>query len=181
MSLTVWLLDVDGVVNAARPGWGAAPATGTAYSDGLPYRMRWAPPLITRIRALPATVVIRWCSTWCADAEQVERLVGLPHLGRAWNYPVTSAEAPAVKLAAARQVLAQGHRLIWTDDDAVPPRGPVRDELTSGGRALLIAPKAKRGLQPEHLDTIESFCRRPDSQPPARPPGRPECGNRQTG
>jgi len=52
MDRPVWLLDVDGVINVARPGWGAAPRSGNAYSAGQAYRMRWAPALVERIRAL---------------------------------------------------------------------------------------------------------------------------------
>ncbi|MBO3741503.1 hypothetical protein [Actinoplanes flavus] len=159
MSRVVWLLDVDGVLNATRPGWGAAPRSGTAYGDGHPYRLRWSSALITRIRALhdTGTVTVRWCSTWCADADQIERLFALPRLERAWTDPISHSAAPAAKLAAARAVLDQGHRLIWTDDDAVPTSGPVHDELLATGRALLIAPLPNRGLQPEHLDAIEAF------------------------
>ncbi|GGL41836.1 hypothetical protein GCM10014719_48880 [Planomonospora parontospora subsp. antibiotica] len=65
MDRPVWLLDVDGVINVARPGWGDAPRSGTAYSGGGAYRMRWAPALIDRIRALHRAggVEIRWCSS----------------------------------------------------------------------------------------------------------------------
>lgn len=157
MNRPVWLLDVDGVLNATRPGWGAAPRNGTAYGGGHPYQVRWAPALITRIRALRDSVTLRWCTTWCADADQIERLFTLPRLERAWTDPISHTEAPAAKLAAARTVLAQGHRLIWTDDDAVPTSGPIHDELVATGRALLIAPLPTRGLQPDHLDTIETF------------------------
>lgn len=159
MNRPIWLLDVDGVLNATRPGWSDAPRNGTAYGGGHPYRLRWAPALITRIRALhqAGSVTLRWCSTWCADADQVELLFALPQLERAWTDPISHSAAPAAKLAAAHTVLDQGHRLIWTDDDAVPPSGPVHDELVATGRALLIAPLANRGLQPEHLDAIEAF------------------------
>jgi hypothetical protein len=47
--------------------------------------------------------------------------------------------------------------LIWTDDVAIPTSGPVRDELTAAGRALLIAPIPSRGLQPEDLEAIDAF------------------------
>jgi hypothetical protein len=159
MGRPVWLLDVDGVINVARPGWGAAPLAGNVYSGGLPYRLRWAPALIARIRAMQTagTVDVRWCSTWCDDADQLERLFGLPRLSRAWSDAINGSYAPIAKLAAARAVLDAGDRLIWTDDDAVPTSGPVHDELVSTGRALLIAPVPNRGLQPEHLDAIEAF------------------------
>ncbi|MFG1863061.1 HAD domain-containing protein [Microbispora bryophytorum] len=159
MNRPVWLLDVDGVINASRPGWGGAPRSGTAYSGSDAYRIRWAPALLDRIRALHRTggVEIRWCSTWCADADQMERLFALPRLTRAWSEQLSSTAAATAKLAAARQVLAHGRGLIWTDDVEVPTSGPVHDELTKGGRALLIAPLPSRGLQPEHMDAIEDF------------------------
>jgi hypothetical protein len=165
----VWLLDVDGVINVTRPGWGRAPCSGTAYSCGQPFRLRWAPALTARIRALHSSgsVTIRWCSTWCADAAQIERLLGLPRLDRCWTEPMTSTGAADAKLASARTVLDQGHRLIWTDDEAVPTSGPVHDELTRTGRALLIAPVPNRGLQPEHLDIIEAFAAA-DAEPDGR-------------
>jgi hypothetical protein len=65
--------------------------------------------------------------------------------------------ASLAKLATARAVLAQGHRLVWTDDVETPTTGPVFEELAGPGRALLIAPSPIRGLQPEHLERIEQF------------------------
>ncbi|MBG0825226.1 hypothetical protein HS048_31540 [Planomonospora sp. ID91781] len=159
MDRPVWLLDVDGVINVARPGWGDVPRSGTAYSGGGAYRMRWAPALIDRIRALHRAggVEIRWCSTWCADADQVERLFALPLLARAWTDHLSAVVAAEAKLAAARRILAQERRLIWTDDVETPTCGPVYDELTESGRALLIAPSPRRGLQPDDLAAIETF------------------------
>ncbi|GAT68922.1 hypothetical protein PS9374_04587 [Planomonospora sphaerica] len=173
MGRPVWLLDVDGVLNASRPGWGAAPRSGTAYSGGTAYRMRWAPALLDRIRALHRAggVEIRWCSTWCADADQLERLFALPHLARAWSEHLSATAAAAAKLTAARDVLAHGQRLIWTDDVEVPTCGPVHDELTEDGRALLIAPSPGRGLQPGHMAAIETFISAPADDGPGSPAG----------
>src|SRR5690348_3934124 len=42
----VWLLDVDGVLNANRPGWGGPPRGGNAQSGGDLFRIRWAPALV---------------------------------------------------------------------------------------------------------------------------------------
>jgi hypothetical protein len=156
----VWLLDVDGVLNASRPGWGAAPRKQMAYADGDAWPMRYAPALIDRIRGLVAADVleVRWCTTWCAWADQLERIWRLPPLGRAFTEPLNGSAASLAKLAAARQVLAAGRRLIWTDDAEVPGPGELYDELAADGRALLIRPAGSRGLQPEHLDEIEAFC-----------------------
>lgn len=122
--------------------------------------MRWSPPLIDRIRILHTSgaVEARWCTTWCAFADQLERLWSLPPLHRAFTDRVNGRAASLAKLAAARQVLADGRRLIWTDDTETPTSGDVHDELTAGGRGLLIAPQPSRGLRPEHMDSIETFC-----------------------
>lgn len=162
MTAPVWLLDVDGVVNASKAGWSAEPCKATAYAGGVGYTMRWAPALIDRIRDMHVAglVEVRWCTTWCAWADQLERLWGLPPLGRAFTEDVNGYEASLAKLAAARQVLADGHRLIWTDDMEVPEPGDVvHDELTADGRALLIRPSGRRGLRPEHLDEIEAWAK----------------------
>jgi hypothetical protein len=148
-------LDVDGVINTRRPLWGDSLRRGTAHSDGVDWPIRWAPALTTRIRGLSdaGLVEVRWCSTWCPDAAVLERLFDLPPFGRALT--LTGPDTDALKLAAARQVLAAGRRLVWTDDTAVPATGP-----TAGGRALLIRPHPRRGLRPRDLARIESFARR---------------------
>ncbi|BCJ41819.1 hypothetical protein GCM10010168_75070 [Actinoplanes ianthinogenes] len=153
----VWLLDVDGVLNANRPGWGAAPRRGMAYADGIGYVMRWAPALLDRIRAIhrAGTAEIRWCTTWCAQAGQLERLFALPHLQPCWTEELTPQEAAVAKLAAARRVLTDGRPLIWTDDADIPPS--AHEELPGLGRVLLIAPRPNRGLQPDDLDAVERF------------------------
>jgi len=159
MDRPVWLLDVDGVLNVGRPGWDDEPRSGHARSAGFEFRLRWAPSLMDRIRALhdAGRVEIRWCSTWCCDADQIERLFDLPRFDRCWMEDLNGAAAAAAKLAAARRVLADGRRLIWTDDSEVPTLGPLYDELAEGGRALLIAPSWRRGLLPAHLDAIDAF------------------------
>lgn len=161
----VWLLDVDGVINARRPTWGAQLSRGTARSEGVDWPMRWAPALIARIRQLHRdhVVEVRWCTTWCLDADAIERLFGLPVLGRALGTADLDGveETDVRKAAAARRVVAHGHRLVWTDDTAVPRSGPLCDELTRGGNGLLIRPHPRRGLRPRDVDRIEAFARGP--------------------
>lgn len=155
----VWLLDVDGVINANSPQWGVQSTTGKARAAGTTYQLRWAQPLIDRIRELHTThqVEVRWCTTWCAYADELERLWDLPALDRAFTEDINGRAASLAKVAAARQVLADGRRLIWTDDTEVPTVGPVADELTADGRGLLIRPDEWGGLTPVDLDAIEAF------------------------
>jgi hypothetical protein len=178
----VWLLDVDGVLNASRPGWGGPPQRRLVWSptDQTSYPMRWAPDLIDRIRSLHVggKVEIRWCTTWCPDAGELERLWRLPELERALvadPMPRGAACWP-LKLEAARAVLAEGRRLIWTDDEALPKPGEARAELTAGGLALLIAPRPRHGLRSDDLDRIEAFAslsHRPVAGPGVEPGGPP--------
>lgn len=160
----VWLLDVDGVVNIRKSPWHTAPHNGRAFDNGREWKIRWAPQLIDRIRALHkfGAVEVRWCTTWCSNADQMERLFKLPVLGRAFTEELRGFECSEAKLAAARAVLAEGRRLIWTDDVEVPierNEPELYAELTAGGRALLIRPDERGGLRPEHMDEIEEFVR----------------------
>ncbi len=152
----VFLLDVDGVINANRPSWGAPPRQGYAYADCAEWRMRWAPSLVDRLRTLHTGghVELRWCTTWCDHADQLERLFGFPRLVRAFG--ACGDQAPELKFAAAVDVVASGRGLIWADDDAIPRSGPEVEELLAAG-ALLIRPDARRGLQPADLDLIDGW------------------------
>lgn len=157
---SVWLLDVDGVLNANKPGWGAAPRKTNVA--GL--TIRWAPALVTRIYNLnhAGTVDIRWCTTWCGYPDQLGTLGRLLHLDLASAFgdrPMSKTWAD-LKVEAALQVLAEGRPLIWTDDDEVDAGRLLFPELAAAeadGGALLISPRSNRGLQPEDLDRIEAF------------------------
>ena len=159
--LPIWLLDVDGVINASKPGWSSAPTARMVYSasSGREFKIRYAPALLARIRRIHTDKLaeIRWCTTWCADAAELEKRLNLPEFGRAFTDPINGRAAAMAKLAAASQVLAEGRRLIWTDDSETPESGELYERLTFDNRALLIAPNPSRGLQPEDLDRIDAF------------------------
>jgi hypothetical protein len=160
----IWLLDIDGVINANKPGWSAAPRK--TNCAGL--TIRWAPKLITRIFNLhhTGTVDVRWSSTWCGYPDQLAELqfrLGL-HLKPAFGDRAASKTWGDEKVEAALEVLREGRRLVWTDDDEVDAGRelfPLLARAEKGGRALLIAPQSNRGLQPEHLDAIEAFSGHP--------------------
>jgi hypothetical protein len=158
----VWLLDVDGVLNAARPGWDETPAQGQAFVDGVRYRLRWAPGLTRRIKALhrSGTVEVRWATTWVDHIAQVERLLRMPQLQTAFTGLAEDGVDPAdLKVRAALNVVEIERRpLIWTDDDAIPGHGPLRERLQAAGvPILLMSPGSGHGLQPDDLAAIDDF------------------------
>jgi hypothetical protein len=161
----VWLLDVDGVVNAFRAGWYGAPSIVQVYSvaDAYDYRIRYEPRLVEAIRRIHVSgrAEVTWCSTWCSDAAALEHAFALPALPRAFDEPVTGPAASQAKLAAARRVITSGRRLIWTDDVEVDRHAGVAAPWVTDGRALLISPNATRGLRSQHLRRIEHVLQQP--------------------
>lgn len=162
MTRPVWLLDVDGVINALRAGHPDEPTVAPVWNshDQRHYTIRWSRTVVDRVRAIhdSGTVEIRWCTTWCGDTEALETVLGLPTFEPCWTDNRNGWAGSAAKLAAARQVLADDRRLIWTDDNEVPePDDPLFGELTAAGRALLIRPDKWFGLLSGDLDAIEAF------------------------
>ncbi|MFI1992424.1 hypothetical protein [Actinoplanes sp. NPDC020271] len=161
----VWLLDVDGVVNAYRAGWYGAPRVVQVHSaaDAYDYRIRYEPRLVRAIHRIHVRgrAEVTWCSTWCSDAAGLEQAFGLPELPRAFDEPVTGPAASQAKLAAARRVIASGRRLVWTDDVEIDLHAAVCAPWVATGRALLISPNATRGLRSRHLRRIEQFLDQP--------------------
>lgn len=174
MSKTIWLLDVDGVLNASDPGWPLVPEqlssrgrpvrevpkSGFAYAGGTEWKMRWSYTLMQRLRKIANSglVEIRWSTTWCGDTDGLERLFGLPHFDSAWEVRPDGGYVGDLKWETAKAVIDEGNRLIWTDDAEVPLFGSrCWKELTRNDTALLISPAPRKGLQPEHFDEIERF------------------------
>lgn len=160
MDKPLWLLDVDGVLNATRPGWGGPPTTRSISALGNRWRMRFAPQAVAAIHALTdrGLVDVAWATSWVGFTDDLARVFGLdfpPAFPPPPGYPHKDAIAP-LKLAAALDVLDAGRRLIWTDDDAIPVDGSDRARMDGAG-ALLLAPKAGRGLRPADLAAIGAF------------------------
>jgi hypothetical protein len=155
----VWLLDIDGVLNVFQPSWGVDL---TRVKVGFP--IRYAQPLIDRIRAIHASgaVEVRWSTTWCGWPNQLDHLGQLFDLDlpRAFGDRPMSKTWGDLKVEAALAVLAEGRRLIWTDDGEVEAGRrlfPALAQAEAAGQALLIAPESVLGLQPEHMAQIEAF------------------------
>jgi hypothetical protein len=172
----VWLLDVDGVVNAvtARPDETVWPTwrTGWATAVGGIWPITWAPAVVEAIVRVHAAGVadIWWLSTWReAAVTSLSPLVGLPEMpvagqpGRI-SHGFVGSPAPTGtrwwKLAVARRLLdPYPHRpLVWTDDDLVHQADAREWAEQRPSPTMLIAPATDTGLTAEYLEAIEDFC-----------------------
>jgi hypothetical protein len=159
----LWLLDVDGVINALPEDRGVPDGYKRVKVNG--FWITYRPRLVEFIRDLHESgrVEVRWLTTWCDKAAELLA----PELGLPLTCVVegtrelVTGRASWWKAQAATRVLAADDTrpVIWTDDD-----------LSYGNRAgelewlrhypsttLLISPDPCVGLTDEQLDRIEEF------------------------
>lgn len=165
----VWLLDIDGVLNAiARKGdpsvWPVW-KSGWAAAGGQNWPILWSPAVVDFVREVveSGSAEVRWHTTWQHEAVEVERLLGLPSLAvaEAPEYAgvgvyaakaVREGKPPWWKLPAAERVVTEeGRPLIWTDDDI---KTALRDYRMAP--SLRICPQQNIGLTPAHLAIIRT-------------------------
>ncbi len=167
----VWLLDVDGVVNAItkkpdRQVWPAdAWITTEAEADGQRWPILAARPVLDFIRRVHQTdaAEIRWHTTWQKDTAGLAAALDLPHL------PVQDAPEYADigtclkrdlwwKVPAVERVLRdEGRPVLWTDDDITWNLRRDRDRLSALGPLTLISPNERTGLTRKHLRKIATL------------------------
>ncbi len=167
----VWLLDIDGVVNALARGpvagsWPADQWVQHVVPADIPGSGRMVLPIfvarpvldfVARVVETGAAEVI-WHSTWReAAVSDLAPVLGLPVL------PISHApewtQRPELtwwKLPAARRVIESGRRLVWTDDDIAVVPEQVGD-LAARPDTLLISPNPYTGLTPADLAAIADF------------------------
>lgn len=176
----VWLLDVDGVLNAIskEPDGAVWPknkwVTATARSGNANWPILAAQPVLDFIARTHTSgrAEVRWHTTWQHDALALGKLLGLPEFA-VQDCPefyrerqLTGGAAPVTvrgswwKLPAAERVLGEeGRPLIWTDDDIrweIELLGRDRN-LRRLGPVLTITPPQHVGLTPKHLRLIDEF------------------------
>jgi len=165
----VWLLDLDGVVNAASRSFPTHAWPGDTWQgieaedeEGLTWPIKTARPVVDFLTDVyeSGRAEIRWHTTWQGHAVHVGRQLGLPDFGvqEAPEYKGFETER-WWKTAAARRVLAkEGRDLLWTDDDADRELGTdERAELSRLGRLLIVCPDSRTGLCKKHLSRIDQF------------------------
>jgi hypothetical protein len=182
----VWLLDVDGVLNAIakKPDPSVWPKdtwlTGTARAGGKHWPILAAQPVLDFVLAVHSAgaAEIRWHTTWQSDAQgALSTLLGLPQFPLTHSPEASAGLAPLGgsssgygewwKLPAAQRVLSEeGRRLLWTDDDLAfeATRAywsslplPLPPGLAADRSSLLISPRENLGLTRRHLADIADF------------------------
>ena len=163
----ILLLDVDGVLNAARidlpDGWRRGIFNGFVLS--------WNPTITARLRALHESgrVEIQWLTTWAGNADLLlAEPMGLP---RGLKTHAREGSAPTGFLAQLggrsgwwKLPLAQhvaeaepDRRIVWVDDDLAEQAAETGEWLAAHAHVLVIAPDLYAGLTHEQLDEIEAW------------------------
>ncbi|MGI9092829.1 MAG: hypothetical protein ACR2FF_05180 [Mycobacteriales bacterium] len=162
----IWLLDVDGVVNAMHYPPESDYVSTQVDGGGRSFPILYRRPLVVRIGELHRSGVVeaRWLTTWCDHAAQ--------NLGPALCLPEFAVEGADLyatqargwwKSDAARRVSSGEPQrpLIWTDDDLCDARetGELNWVADRHAATLLICPDWTVGLTDGEVDRIEEFAR----------------------
>ncbi|GAA1608339.1 HAD domain-containing protein [Catellatospora bangladeshensis] len=172
----IWLLDIDGVINAVtdepdRRVWPEQEwiRTTAPSNHDLEWPILAATPVLDFLRRVheQGRAEIWWHSTWQHNSVNVGTALGLPvwpvRESPEFGTQETELATPLArtrqtwwKLPAAQRVLAQGRPLLWTDDDA---RRQLRaaDTRPWGASALVVAPPVEAGLTPRQLRRIDRW------------------------
>jgi len=171
----VWLLDVDGVLNACssrgcRSVWPQEcwHRHLVADSAGRKWPILVADPIVSYLRAVHANgdAEIRWHTSWQHSAPQrLAPALGLPDWAVAvapeHHDPAEHTAHGWWKLAAAARVLdEEGRRLVWTDDDisfGTQLLGSRVAELLRRPGVLAITPRTTIGLTRKNLLAVDEF------------------------
>lgn len=173
--LPVWLLDIDGVLNATaiwlkdadrlnRPvhAWPVEDwIDSRVWASKRSYRILVAKPVIDFINRIheSGVVEIRWHTTWQNLAGNVAVEFGLPDfpVQYAPEFIQRSTSDGWWKLPAVWRVLAEGRRVVWTDDDVNVELTDQQKLTLAAAGCLAISPHYMTGLCRDHLVKIEEF------------------------
>ncbi|MEV6527482.1 hypothetical protein AB0M43_36710 [Longispora sp. NPDC051575] len=176
----VWLLDIDGVVNAigSRPDRSTWPSWRQLDADcrGETWPILCAEPVLEFLRRVhdAGAAEVRWHTTWQDEALMLGELLDLPSFKVQPCPEYDNGEAVGGarpvgaswwKLPAAERVVGvEGRDLVWTDDDAqweLKTHRPIMDNPGPFTRVLnqvlVISPHQRLGLSRKHLRRIAEF------------------------
>ena len=156
MTLPIWFLDVDGVVNAAGVDLPDHLIRTEAKTAGTTWPIHYSPEVVEFINTVHRNRLaeIRWLTTWGPDARtSLAPAVGLDEFAAYEMYDSDDwwkAEIVAGSLA------DEERPVIWTDDDITEDDiAYFRD--SAGVSTLVLAPVTTMGLTPADLRRITEF------------------------
>lgn len=155
MSIPIWFLDVDGVVNAAGKDVPAHLASTEATTEGIDWPIRYSPEVVDLINRVHRSRLaeVRWLTTWSQDARtSLAPAVGLDEF---FSYDMYGGEDWWKAEVVARSIAEEGRPVAWTDDDLEAAR--IDDLNKAAVPALAIAPITELGLETKDLRRISDF------------------------
>lgn len=166
--IPVWLLDIDGVVNACtrNPDPTVWPVDRWKRERVHGFWILAAQPVLDFIiRAHgDGRAEIRWHTTWQKDAALIEEAFGLPSLPvqECPEFETAHTSERWWKLPAAERVVMEECRaLVWTDDDITwsvcGKDAGALGRMRQAHRVLTISPSDATGLTQKHLRQIAEF------------------------
>lgn len=159
----VWLLDVDGVVNAVaskgdpnvwpKENW---KSTRCEALNGI-WPILYSQDVVDFINKMSERVEIRWHTTWQENAvSSLAPKLGIVRLEVAYAPEFHDSRFAWWKIPAAERVVFEEERpLIWTDDDIAFEKRKLEHIETKD--SVLISPRTSIGLIPKQLKLIEEF------------------------
>lgn len=160
----MWLLDVDGVLNAAVPDedvWQDWRHFCVPLEEGARVPVTVAAEVLTFLRDVHTAglVEIRWLTSWGHAARtDLAPALGLP------DWPVASCPAQRSgvwwKAVVAREVASSERPVVWTDDQIMDMQADAHWpdlDIDRTGSALVLTPDSRSGLGPVDLDRILVF------------------------
>jgi hypothetical protein len=159
VSTPIWLLDVDGVINAVSKNPTAWPEYKMEIINGFP--IRWSPRVIDFIKSghEQGTFEVRWLTTWGALANNLlAPVIGLPEFTVVAEMPFRQSWYEAWwKFDAAKIVAEEDRPVIWTDDDLLFDFEAFEWVVDLG--FLPVVPDSREGLTNENLRRIEEYAK----------------------
>jgi hypothetical protein len=164
----LWLLDIDGVINACNrhrpigtwPGYDNWIKKNVVNSQGS-WPILAAKPVLDFITYVhdSGLAEIRWHTTWQEEALDFGDQFGLPTFNiQPCPEAVKNGTMYWWKFPAVQRELSVGRRVLWTDDDITIRLTPTSRRLLEVSTQLkMIVPKTHTGLSPDNLVDITYF------------------------
>lgn len=157
MDKALWLMDVDGVLNAVN--YEPLPDQRRERLNG--FDITWTPAITDRIATLHSEglVEVRWLTTWAEDAnEHISPALGWPEDLLVVASPYDASRTAWWKLSYVMDLAVDEQLIVWTDDDIVgdaDARTWLKQE--DAGNVFTICPDTRVGLTVEDVDRVEAW------------------------